>query len=139
MVVKSQGRSAAAPRRTHRSQPSRPRSGGDTTRQREGLKALQQTVEAIARRLHRDRLLQPGAIVFRVAEGDSPAFALRVSETGVRIEPGGDHADARLEVMGDPRRIEAIVRGRKDARMQFFAGGIRVRGDMHYLLSLIHI
>jgi hypothetical protein len=41
-----------------------------------------------------------------------------------------------LEVIGDPRRIRAIVRGEKDARMQFFAGVIRVRGDMHYLSEL---
>ena len=107
-----------------------------TARDRERLHGLQQTIEGIATRLYRDRLLQHGTIVFRVAEGNAPAFALRVTEYGVHIEPGADHADALLEVMGDPRRIDAIVRGRKDARLQFFAGGLRVRGDMHYLSRL---
>jgi hypothetical protein len=36
-------------------------------------------------------------------------------------------------VIGDPTRLQAILRGKKDARRQFFAGGIRIRGDMHYL------
>lgn len=37
---------------------------------------------------------------------------------------------------GDPRRIAAIMRGKKDARLQFFAGGIRVRGDIAYLSQI---
>jgi len=119
---------AVKPRRRAPRQPDK-----DTARQRERLKALQQTVETVATRLHRDKLLQPGTIVFRAAADDSPSFALRAGESGVQIEYGGQHADTVLEVIGDPRRIDAIVRGRKDARMQFFAGGIRVRGDMYYL------
>lgn len=137
MAVKSRKRSASERRPSRRESP-RPRPGStrDAPRQRESLRALQQTVEDIGRRLHRDRLLQIGAIVFRVADGDGPSFALRATENGVQVESGGDYTDVRLEVMGDPRRIESIVRGRKDARMQFFAGGIRVRGDMHYLSQL---
>jgi hypothetical protein len=42
----------------------------DTARQHESLKALQQTVETVATRLHRDKLLQPGTIVFRAAADD---------------------------------------------------------------------
>ena len=134
MPVKSRTRSARTSPAARRAPPNRARTY--TTRDRANLQSLQQTVEGIFTRLYRDRLLQHGTIVFRMAEGDAPAFALRVSEYGVQIEPGGDHADAVLEVMGDPRRIDAIVRGRKDARLQFFAGGLRVRGDMHYLSRL---
>jgi hypothetical protein len=54
----------------------------------------------------------------------------------VAIGGGDDRSPPLLEVIGDPRRIGAIVRGTKDARMQFFAGGIRVRGDMHYLSEI---
>ena len=39
-------------------------------------------------------------------------------------------------MIGDPRRLAAIVRGEKDGRRQFLAGGIRVRGDMSYLSEL---
>jgi hypothetical protein len=114
---------------------SRSRAQNDSGRQRDSLKALEQTVEGVARRLHGERRLAHGVVVFR-AGADGPSFAMRATEAGVRIESGGDYSDVRLEVIGDPRRIDAIVRGRKDARMQFFAGGIRVRGDMFYLSEI---
>ena len=74
--------------------------------------------------------------MFRTAEGETPIFALRSSERAAMIEARADDPAPLLEVIGDPRRISAIVRGEKDARLQFFAGGIRVRGDMHYLSEL---
>jgi SCP-2 sterol transfer family len=100
------------------------------------LTVLRQAVESVAERLYHDRLLKPGAIVFKAAAGDSAAFTLVASETGVQTQSGSQHAEPLLEVIGDPRRIEAILRGTKDARKQFFTGGIRVRGDMHYLSQL---
>ena len=98
--------------------------------------ALQQAVETAVARLQSQRLLRPGTIVFRAAEGETPIFALRSSERGAMVEQSADDAAPLLEVIGDPRRISAIVRGEKDARLQFFAGGIRVRGDMQYLSEL---
>jgi hypothetical protein len=74
--------------------------------------------------------------VFRAVEGEAPIFTLRSSDRTAAIEAGAGDATPLLEVIGDPRRIAAIVRGEKDARLQFFAGGIRVRGDMHYLSEL---
>jgi hypothetical protein len=100
------------------------------------LTVLRQAVESVADRLYHDRLLKPGAIVFKAAAGDSPAFTLVANESGVQTQSGSQHAEPLLEVIGDPRRIEAILRGTKDARKQFFTGGIRVRGDMHYLSQL---
>jgi hypothetical protein len=101
----------------------------------ESVRALQQAVESAATRLHRDRGLRPGAIVFRTAEGEAPLFTLRATETSFQLDTTAEAAPL-LEVIGDPRRIRAIVRGEKDARLQFFAGGIRVRGDMNYLSEL---
>jgi hypothetical protein len=98
--------------------------------------ALQEAVEAATVRLKTERLLRPGAIVFRNAEGETPIFTLRSSERSSTLEASAGDATPLLEVIGDPRRIAAIVRGEKDARLQFFAGGIRVRGDMHYLSEL---
>jgi hypothetical protein len=104
---------------------------------RQSAIALQQAVESVATRLHRDRRLRPGAIVFRAAESEPPVFTLRSTESAFQIDAApSDQTEPLLEVIGDPRRIGAIIRGKKDARMQFFAGGIRVRGDMHYLSEL---
>jgi hypothetical protein len=99
------------------------------------FEALQQAVKTTARELHREGILRPGVIVFRAPDSEA-TFAVRVDETGVQLEFGGDYGEPLLEVRGNPRRIQAIQRGKKDARKQFFAGGIRVRGDMHYLNEL---
>jgi hypothetical protein len=107
----------------------------DAARQKD-VGALQHAVEAAVGRLQSQRLLRPGTIVFRAADGETPIFALRSSEHGATVEQSAGDAAPLLEVIGDPRRIGAIVRGEKDARLQFFAGGIRVRGDMQYLSEL---
>jgi predicted lipid carrier protein YhbT len=101
----------------------------------EARKALQATLDSVAGRLQRDRRLRPGSIVFRDPDDEGAAFVLRASGDTVEIVAGAD-ADPVLEVSGDPRRLKAIVEGQKDARAQFFAGGISVRGDMHYLSEL---
>ena len=38
-----------------------------------------------------------------------------------------------LEIMGDARRIAAVISGGKNARKEFLAGGFRVRGNLRYL------
>jgi len=139
MALKSRG--PAAEKTSERAVGKRRSSGQDqtvasATRGRESVVALQRTLEAVATRLHRERVLKPGSIVIRAEEAASAAIVLRATDTGVQVEAGGEHPDALLEVMGDPRRINAVLNGSKDARMQFFAGGIRVRGDMHYLSEL---
>jgi putative sterol carrier protein len=42
-----------------------------------------------------------------------------------------------IEIIGDAKRIKAIFEGKKDARKQFLAGGIRVRGDLRYLSDML--
>jgi hypothetical protein len=73
--------------------------------------------------VHRERTLRPGLIVFRAPDSEA-TFAVRVGETGW----GGIWRRLRRTAArgeGDPRRIQAILRGEKDARKQFFAGGIQ--------------
>ncbi len=98
-------------------------------------KELQSSLEEVAPRLLKDRALRPGAIVFRDVRDDAAVFALRTSGERAEIAAGTD-SDPLLEITGDPRRLRAIIEGRKDAREQFFAGGISIRGDMHYLSEL---
>ena len=57
----------------------------------------------MAPELHRERALRPGVDCFPRAGGRGD-FALRVGETGVRVESGGDYGEPLLEVRGDPRR-----------------------------------
>jgi hypothetical protein len=98
-------------------------------------KELQASVETAANRLLRDRTLRAGAIVFRDPSDENAVFSLRTTDRRAELVEGF-HGDALLEISGDPRRLRAILEGRKDAREQFYAGGISVRGDMRYLSEL---
>jgi hypothetical protein len=82
-----------------------------------------------------ERTLRPGAIVFRDPGDERATFALRATDRRAELVDGPD-ADPLLEISGDPRRLRAILEGRKDAREQFYVGGISVRGDMRYLSEL---
>jgi hypothetical protein len=48
------------------------------------------------------------------------------AEAGLEREPV-------LEIHADAETVQRILDGEKDAAKQFFAGGIRVRGDLRYL------
>src|SRR5678816_348505 len=98
---------ATARRRRGASVRTRPRRS-DAARQKY-VGALQQAVETAVGRLQSQRLLRPGTIVFRAAEGETPIFALRSSEHGAMVEQSAGDTAPLLEVIGDPRRISAIV------------------------------
>ena len=92
----------------------------------------------VAEKLHRDRLLRDGTIVLR-ADSEAAGVVVRMGSNGFEVVPLAgveEGAPPLLEVIGDPKRLAAIVRGEKDGRRQFLAGGIRVRGDMSYLSEL---
>jgi hypothetical protein len=100
---------------------------------------LEKAVATAADSLRGDRLLRDGSIVLRTDSEAAGGFVLQTSSGRFEVVPlEGMEQEAAplLEVIGDPRRLAAIVRGEKDARRQFLAGGIRVRGDMSYLSEL---
>jgi hypothetical protein len=87
-------------------------------------------------RLAKARALREGTITLQFTDGGSAH--LECSRAGVRINErmaAGEHTPL-IEVMGDSRRIQAIIEGRKDAVKEFLAGGLRVRGDLDYLSDL---
>jgi hypothetical protein len=107
-------------------------------RHRKHLPALKAAVSAAAESLHQARLLRDGAIVLHTGSA-AGGVVLIAGEGGAlvrELEVGSEPAAPLLEVIGDPVRVAAIIRGDKDARLQFFAGGIRVRGDIGYLSEI---
>jgi len=107
-------------------------------RHRRALPTLHAAARRVAERLQRERVLQPGSIVLHSGSG-AGGILLKSSEAGVELrslEPGDETGSALVEVTCDPARLTSIIEGKKDARMQFFAGGIRVRGDMTYLSQI---
>jgi hypothetical protein len=103
------------------------------------LAELEQAVMTVAEKVRGDGLLRDGSIVLRSDKEAAGGLLVRAGRKGVELAPlagGEEGAPPLLEVIGDPRRLAAIVRGEKDGRKQFLAGGIRVRGDMDYLSEL---
>lgn len=129
-----------APKRDRKAPPAGNESSSDSlvARHRKALPALLEAARSAADRLQREKVLQPGTIVLHSGSG-AGGFVLTCGAGGTEfqpLEPGAETASARLEVICDPQRLTSIIQGRKDARMQFFAGGIRVRGDMAYLSEI---
>jgi hypothetical protein len=137
MATKSGKQSSKRPSAASRASSDTARDSGSAGKpDPQALEALQKTVVSLGTRLHRAKVLRPGAVVFRTPGEDGTSFTLRATATGVQIERTGEPTDSHLEVIGDPRRIHAILRGEKEGRLHFLAGGLRVRGDMHYLSQL---
>lgn len=105
---------------------------------RAGMPALHAALSNAGDALAAAKLLRSGRIVVNSGSG-AGGLALEHGAGGTRLVPldaAESASTPHVEVIGDPRRIAAIVRGEKDARMQFFAGGIRVRGDIAYLSEI---
>jgi hypothetical protein len=93
----------------------------------------------LAKKLQDTKSLTKGEIVFRLAGSGGGNFSLECSEKDVRVQESAAVGAERLpliEVMGDAGTIQAILDGEKDARKEFVAGGVRVRGDLRYLSDL---
>jgi hypothetical protein len=100
---------------------------------------LEDSIRRISDRLAKSKCLKAGNIVFTVPESGTGNYVIACGEALARV------VDARamktgdmplIEVIGDAKRIQSILDGQTDARKQFLAGGLRVRGDLRYLSDL---
>jgi hypothetical protein len=83
--------------------------------------------------------LRAGNVVLHLVGSEAGDYCLECSGGGVRINEGagvGTDPPPLLEVFGDSNVIRAIIDGEKDAVRQFYAGGIRIRGDLRYFSDL---
>ena len=80
--------------------------------------------------------LRDGFVRFRFADADDAAVRLSRGRAELIDEPDDLEAEPLLEIMGDRKRIQQILEGKKDARAQFLAGGLRIRGDLRYFGEL---
>jgi hypothetical protein len=97
---------------------------------------LDTAIEQLSTRLSSCRAVRKGTTLLVRATGDGGGeFHLEASHDAVRMTDARPMSAAAvtLEIMGDARRLAAVISGRKDARKEFLAGGFRVRGDLRYL------
>jgi hypothetical protein len=103
-------------------------------------KRLSDALTEIAGRLDRSRAGGRGDIVVHVSGATTGTYRLAHDGQQVRVEEGPSAASAsttpRLEVIADAQALQSILDGTVDAREQFLAGGLRVRGDLRYLSDI---
>jgi len=84
------------------------------------------------------RTRRAGSILLRLTGESGGDFYLHSTSTGCSMSRESANATPHFEVIGDAKRIAAILEGRKEGRLQFYAGGIRVRGDLQYLSDVAY-
>jgi hypothetical protein len=102
---------------------------------RSGAKARRRIILGLAERMGSARSLREGAVVLHYADGTTTH--LQSAGGAVRVAEGAPaQGEVLLEVFGDADTISGILAGERDAVREFFAGGLRVRGDIGYLSDL---
>ena len=98
--------------------------------------AIEDSLKSFAKRLSTVKVLRREPMVFKLIGTSGGDYFLDWSTGMARVEKGTPSTRGPVELIGDARRIVAILEGRKDARKQFLAGGFRVRGDIRYISAL---
>ena len=90
----------------------------------------------LTKRLSKAKQLREGDILVHFTGDIESEYCLNCSAEGVQLSKERRHGMPLIEVISDAKRIQAILQDERDARMQFLAGGIRVRGDLRYFSDL---
>ena len=96
------------------------------------------TLAETAKGLSGSKALKKGTIAFRLTGEGGGDFCLDCTAKGAALVEGlSPRAEVpSIEIIGEAKLVRAILEGKKDARVQFLAGGLRVRGDLVYLSDL---
>jgi hypothetical protein len=111
----------------------------DKAKRREQLQRdIDDVMGDVSALLERSSNARDGTITLRFIDEDTSSVSLHLSAGKARLEkdPVGD--SPHVEIIGDARRLVAILGRKKEGRAQFFAGGLRVRGDLRYLSALAY-
>jgi hydrogenase maturation factor HypE len=101
-------------------------------------KTVKGSLEAIASKAAKSKTTRPGEVVLRLSGKGGGTFTVSADRRGkVQVAETADVAGQPLfEVIGDAEAVQAILDGKVDARKQFLAGGIRIRGDLQHASDL---
>lgn len=91
---------------------------------------------AATKRLDGLRALRDGEIVFHLPSEEGGDMRVHSEGGRVAVRDEAQTTPRLLEVWGEPDRLAAIIEGAKDARQEFLAGGLRVRGDLRLLSDI---
>lgn len=95
--------------------------------------SVEASLASFLEKVREAKSLRTGSIAFRLTGDEAGEYYIDNSPQGVRLLKSAPQSLPLIEVIGDARRIKTILEGKKNARTEFLAGGIRVRGDLRYL------
>ena len=98
--------------------------------------AIEDSLNSFAVRVNKSKVLIRQPMVFKLSGTGGGDYCVDWSSGAARVSKGSPSGRPLVELIGDARRIIAVLEGRKDARKQFLAGGFRVRGDLRYISEL---
>jgi hypothetical protein len=101
-------------------------------------KSFAAALNDFAGKFDRARTRRAGSILLRLTGENGGDFYLHSTSTGCSMSRQPAVGPPHIEVSGDANRIRSILEGRKEGRLQFYAGGIRIRGDLQYLSDLAY-
>lgn len=99
-------------------------------------KTVKTVLGDVGKKLSKSERLRAGTIAFRLSGAGGGNFCVTCAPGSTKVTEGAAAGPHTIEVMGPASQIQAILEGEKDARKQFLAGGIRIRGDIRYLSDL---
>ena len=107
---------------------------------RETAEGLGRSLGRLAERLQETGMMREGTVVLHLSGSAAGDYHLETRGRKVQVVDAADaplDREVALEIRGDAETVQAIIDGDKDAAKEFFAGGIRVRGDLRYLSDVM--
>lgn len=107
---------------------------------RETAEGLGRSLGRLAERLQETGMMREGTVVLHLSGSPGGDYHLETRGRKVQVVEAADaplDREVALEIRGDAETVQAIIDGEKDAAKEFFAGGIRVRGDLRYLSDVM--
>ena len=101
-------------------------------------KSVKAAVYKFSAGLEKARSRRVGSILLRLTGDNGGDFYLHATSNSCSVSREPAMGTPHVEVIGSADRISAILNGTKEGRLQFYAGGIRVRGDLQYLSELAY-
>lgn len=89
-------------------------------------------LRSLADQLEKAKSVREGTIAFHFTDGTSAALQCAPGEVKVVEIAAIAETSPVIEIIGDRKKIQDVAEGKKDARRQYVAGGLRVRGDLRY-------
>ncbi len=101
-------------------------------------KLIEAVLSDVGRKFEGARTRRAGSILLRMTGDGGGDFFLNSTSTSCNVSREPMDGPPHVEVIGDVDSLRAILEKRREGRLQFYAGGIRVRGDLHYLSEIAH-